>query len=120
MHGLLDYPLYPIRLEAAHAPRRPGGRRGREQPAPFPHRAPLASVLETHGEVTIVIGGVRVPPGDWIVGDRDGVVVVAAPGERVDELLAEAEQKAATGNQIRDSVRQGMLPLDAYERYGTF
>ena len=74
--------------------------------------------LEAHGEVTIVIGGVRVAPGDWIVGDRDGVVVV--PGERVYELLAEAEQKVTTESQIRASVRQGMLPLDAYQRYGTF
>jgi hypothetical protein len=41
----------------------------------------------------IGIGGVRVAPRDWI--DRDGVVVV--PGERVDEVLAEAEQKVATG-----------------------
>ena len=60
----------------------------------------------------------HVAPGDWIVGDRDGVVVV--PGEGVDELLAEAEAKVATENEIRDSVRQGLLPLDAYERYGTF
>ncbi|MBV8219990.1 MAG: RraA family protein [Solirubrobacterales bacterium] len=74
--------------------------------------------LLDHGDVTIVIGGVRVAPGDWIVGDRDGVVVV--PGEGVDELLSEAEAKVATENEIRDSVRQGLLPLDAYERYGTF
>jgi hypothetical protein len=26
----------------------------------------------------------------------------------------------ATENEIRDSVRDGMLPLDAYERHGTF
>ena len=74
--------------------------------------------LMAHGDVTIVIGGVRVVRGDWIVGDRDGVVVV--PGEHVEEVLAAAEAKVATESQIRDSVRQGMLPLDAYERYGTF
>src|SRR3954449_1898299 len=71
-----------------------------------------------HGDVTIVVGGVRVAPGDWIVGDRDGVVVV--PGERVEDVLAEAEEKVATENQIREAVRQGTLPLDAYERHGTF
>ena len=71
-----------------------------------------------HGDVTIVIGGVRVAPGDWIVGDLDGLVVV--PGERLEEILAEAEGKVATENEIRDSVRGGMLPLEAYERYGTF
>jgi 4-hydroxy-4-methyl-2-oxoglutarate aldolase len=74
--------------------------------------------LLAHGDVTIVIGGVRVAPGDWIVGDRDGVVVV--PGERVEDVLGEAEGKVATENEIREAVRRGTLPLDAYERHGTF
>ncbi|HKE81272.1 MAG TPA: RraA family protein [Solirubrobacteraceae bacterium] len=74
--------------------------------------------LLDHGDVTIVVGGVRVGPGDWIAGDRDGLVVV--PGDRVEDILAEAEAKVATENDIRDSVRAGALPLDAYEQYGTF
>jgi regulator of RNase E activity RraA len=74
--------------------------------------------LLAHGDVTILVGGVRVAPGDWIVGDRDGLVIV--PGERVQETLAEAEGKVATENEIRDSVRAGTLPLEAYERFGTF
>jgi 4-hydroxy-4-methyl-2-oxoglutarate aldolase len=74
--------------------------------------------LLAHGEVTIVVGGVRVSPGDWIVGDRDGIVIV--PGEKVQEILREAEEKVATENEIRESVRRGTLPLEAYERYGTF
>jgi regulator of RNase E activity RraA len=71
-----------------------------------------------HGDVTIVIGGVRIALGDWIVADVDGIVVV--PGEHVREVLAEAEAKVSTENEIRDAVRAGMLPLDAYERFGTF
>jgi 4-hydroxy-4-methyl-2-oxoglutarate aldolase len=71
-----------------------------------------------HGEVTIVVGGVRVSPGDWISGDRDGLVII--PGDRVEAILAEAEGKVATESEIRSSVRNGMLPLEAYERYGTF
>ncbi len=74
--------------------------------------------LQAHGEVTIVVGGVRVSPGDWIVGDRDGLVVV--PGERLPEILEEAEDKVATESEIREAVRDGALPLQAYERYGTF
>jgi 4-hydroxy-4-methyl-2-oxoglutarate aldolase len=74
--------------------------------------------LLAHGDVAIVVGGVRVAPGDWIVGDRDGLVIV--PGGEVREVLAEAEDKIATENEIRDAVRDGTLPLDAYERYGTF
>jgi 4-hydroxy-4-methyl-2-oxoglutarate aldolase len=64
------------------------------------------------------VGGVRVAPGDWIVGDRDGVVVV--PAELVEQALSEAEAKIATEDEIRDAVRGGTLPLAAYERFGTF
>lgn len=74
--------------------------------------------LLAHGDVTIVVGGVRVAPGDWIAGDRDGLVIV--PGGEIREVLAEAEAKVSTENEIRDAVRGGTLPLDAYERYGTF
>jgi 4-hydroxy-4-methyl-2-oxoglutarate aldolase len=74
--------------------------------------------LLAHGDVTIVIGGVPVSPGDWIVGDHDGVVVV--PGDDVHQILREAEEKVATENEIRDAVRGGTLPLEAYERFGTF
>jgi regulator of RNase E activity RraA len=66
----------------------------------------------------IEIGGVRIEPGDWIVGDADGVVSV--PAAIAEEVLAEAEAKAATESEIRVAVRDGMLPLEAYERYGTF
>ena len=39
--------------------------------------------------------------------DRDGLVVV--PGETVDEILGEAEEKVATESEIRESVRGGAL-----------
>jgi 4-hydroxy-4-methyl-2-oxoglutarate aldolase len=69
-------------------------------------------------QVAVTIGRVRIEPGDWVVGDDDGVVVV--PRGIAADVLAEAEEKAATESEIRAAVRDGMLPLDAYERYGTF
>jgi 4-hydroxy-4-methyl-2-oxoglutarate aldolase len=66
----------------------------------------------------IEIGGVRIEPGDWIVADADGVVSV--PAAIAGDVLAEAEAKAATESEIRVAVREGMLPLEAYERFGTF
>jgi 4-hydroxy-4-methyl-2-oxoglutarate aldolase len=69
-------------------------------------------------QVPVTIGPVRIEPGDWIVGDDDGVVVV--PHAIAEDVLVEAERKAATESEIRAAVREGMLPLDAYERYGTF
>ena len=69
-------------------------------------------------QVPVTIGRVRIEPGDWVVGDDDGVVVV--PGGIAEGVLAEAEEKAATESEIRAAVRDGVLPLEAYERYGTF
>ncbi len=69
-------------------------------------------------QVSITIGDVRIEPGDWIVGDDDGVVVV--PLGIAESVLGEAERKAATESEIRVAVREGMLPLEAYERFGTF
>jgi 4-hydroxy-4-methyl-2-oxoglutarate aldolase len=69
-------------------------------------------------QVPVSIGRVRIEPGDWVVGDDDGVVVV--PQAIAEGVLAEAEQKAATESEIRVAVREGVPPLEAYERFGTF
>jgi regulator of RNase E activity RraA len=72
----------------------------------------------TATQVPITIGTVRIEPEDWVVGDEDGVVVV--PGALAAEVLVAAETKVGTENAIRDAVRDGMSPLEAYERFGTF
>jgi 4-hydroxy-4-methyl-2-oxoglutarate aldolase len=74
--------------------------------------------LVGHGDVDLEIGGVRIARGDWIVADRDGIVVI--PAGVAEEVIAAAEEKASTENEIRAAVRAGTTPLDAYEQYGTF
>ena len=74
-------------------------------------------LLERHGH-EVVIGGVRVATGDWVVGDSDGIVVV--PAASAEEVLAAAEGVVGTENEIRAAVRAGVAPLDAYRRYGKF
>ncbi len=69
-------------------------------------------------QVPITVGTVQIEPGDWVVGDDDGVVVV--PHAVAESVLEEAEEKAATESEIRAAVRDGASPLEAYERYGTF
>jgi regulator of RNase E activity RraA len=69
-------------------------------------------------QVPVTIGRVTIEPGDWVVADDDGVVVV--PAGIAEAVLAEAEEKAATESEIRVAVREGMPPLEAYERFGTF
>jgi 4-hydroxy-4-methyl-2-oxoglutarate aldolase len=68
--------------------------------------------------VSVTIGDVRVAPGDYLVADHDGIVVV--PSEVLDGVLADAEAVVATESEIRHAVRDGVLPLDAYDRFGTF
>ncbi|HEU4488118.1 MAG TPA: RraA family protein, partial [Actinomycetota bacterium] len=69
-------------------------------------------------ETTITIGGVQIGPGDYVVADRDGIVIV--PAELRDEVLAEAEALVATESEVRAAVLEGALPLEAYERFGAF
>ena len=85
------------------------------------HVTPEDSTFRWELEATqepISVGQVTIEPGDWVVGDEDGVVVV--PSAIAESVLAEAEEKAATESEIRAAVRDGMSPLEAYERYGTF
>jgi 4-hydroxy-4-methyl-2-oxoglutarate aldolase len=44
-------------------------------------------------DVPILCGGVRVAPGDWVVGDADGVVVV--PNDQIPAVLAAAAAREA-------------------------
>lgn len=58
----------------------------------------------------VVCGGVEVRPGDWIVGDRDGVVAI--PRERVRATLDAARQRVAKETKLMAHLAQGELTLD--------
>ena len=64
----------------------------------------------------VTIGGVRVEPGDVVVGDLDGVVAV--PKALAVPVLLECEGLTRAENRVRDAVRTGMGPLAAYEKFG--
>lgn len=68
---------------------------------------PNAGGAEYLGEinVTVCCGGQVVRPGDWIVGDHDGVVVV--PAERWDEVLVTAKRIVDAEKIIEREVRKG-------------
>jgi regulator of RNase E activity RraA len=68
--------------------------------------------------VPIQIGGTAVRPGDFVVGDRDGVLVI--PVEIAEEVITKAEEVIRTENHVRNAILEGMLPLDAYEKFGRF
>jgi 2-keto-4-pentenoate hydratase/2-oxohepta-3-ene-1,7-dioic acid hydratase in catechol pathway/regulator of RNase E activity RraA len=73
-------------------------------------------------DVTIACGGTVVEPGDVVVGDGDGVIVI--PPGLVDEVLDEAERTEAEEAWIADRVAagesvDGLFPMDSTwrERY---
>jgi regulator of RNase E activity RraA len=55
--------------------------------------------------VTIQVAGVRVEPGDWLVGDGDGVVAI--PAARAGEVLRVAREIAEAEDRIRAAVLAG-------------
>lgn len=65
--------------------------------------------------VTISIGRTQVKPGDIMVGDDTGVVVV--PHERAEEALRLAVEIDATETRIEEAVRNGASLQQAREKY---
>lgn len=61
--------------------------------------------------IPIDLGGVTVSPGDWIVADGDGAVVIA-PGE-VEGVLARAEEAVRLEELMLERVRAGASVMDA-------
>ena len=61
-------------------------------------------------DVPVEIGGVRIAPGDVVILDGDGVVVV--PEVRRAEVLAAAEARAATERDLMPRLEAGELTLD--------
>jgi len=68
--------------------------------------------------VPITIGDVSIDPGDFVLGDRDGVIII--PREIATEVIVAAEEVVHTENLVRKSILEGTLPLDAYNKYGRF
>lgn len=68
--------------------------------------------------VPIAVGGVAIEPGDFVLGDRDGVLII--PRRVAEEVITKAEEVVHTENLVRKAILEGVLPLDAYNRYGRF
>lgn len=69
-------------------------------------------------QVEIRIGTVVIAPGDYLVGDRDGVIRV--PQRRAEEISAAAHSAMAAENLVRSAILQGLDPQQAYLRHGKF
>jgi 4-hydroxy-4-methyl-2-oxoglutarate aldolase len=66
----------------------------------------------------ITIGGVSIRTGDYLLGDRDGVVVI--PQAIAQEVVARTEAVVATESDMRRALLAGMDPVEAYNTFGKF
>ena len=67
-------------------------------------------------DVAVEVGGVVVNPGDYIVGDEDGIVVI--PAEHVEEIIAFAEEAEATEAEMAAYISEAGSIRAAVKKFG--
>src|SRR5207342_1716683 len=74
-------------------------------------------IPDRYGE-PVTIGSVTISTGDYLLGDRDGVVII--PRELAEEVIAKTEDVVATETDMRRALVGGMDPVAAYNQFGKF
>lgn len=64
----------------------------------------------------VTIGDVTVHPGDLVIADFDGILVV--PAAHILAVLQRAEEIVGIEGLVRDDMRRGMSPLEGLEKHG--
>lgn len=98
-------------------------RRVRESGFPVFSRGAHPSDMLYHREIVavnepVVCGGVDVAPGDLVIADADGAVVV--PRAHIADVLREAARKAGLETQVREALRDGASASQAFGQFGVF
>lgn len=66
--------------------------------------------------VPLLFGDVWINPGDLVIGDVDGVIVVPLKHEA--EVIIQSLAKVRTESVVRTQLTKGMLASEAFSRYG--
>ncbi len=74
-------------------------------------------IPDRYGE-PVTIGTVTIATGDYVLGDRDGVVVI--PRALAEDVVTRTEEVVATESDMRRALIGGMDPIEAYDKYGKF
>jgi regulator of RNase E activity RraA len=69
-------------------------------------------------EGEIRIGDVTISQGDYLVGDRDGLIRI--PRAITGEVIGKAEAAISTENKVRTAILAGVDPQQAYLQFGKF
>jgi regulator of RNase E activity RraA len=83
------------------------------------HRTPKDSAgrqMVDAFDVPIEMGGVTVNPGDLVMIDADGMVVI--PSSKAEETIQKALEKVEKEDITRDELRKGRLLREVYDEYG--
>ncbi|MCC6854992.1 MAG: RraA family protein [Microbacteriaceae bacterium] len=73
-----------------------------------------AAVLDFR--IPIEVSGVAIAPGDLVVGDMDGVLIV--PSDIEFEVVEAALEKVSAEKEVRRAIEQGVSVTDAFGMYG--
>jgi regulator of RNase E activity RraA len=66
----------------------------------------------------IQIGEVTIHSGDYVLADRDGIVII--PGAMAADVVRETEEVLRKENLVRKAILQGVDPVQAYLQFGKF
>lgn len=69
-------------------------------------------------EKPITIGEVTILTGDYVLADRDGIVII--PQQIAEDVVTKTEEVLQTESLIRKAILQGVDPQEAYLKYGKF
>lgn len=85
------------------------------------YHSPLTAVYRydiTDFAVPIRVGGVRVAPGDFILGDVDGLLII--PQAAIDDVIERAASVREREDIVRAALDQGGSIRELFERYRVF
>src|SRR5207237_8874635 len=96
-------------------------RAGRDVVLPVSARAAVpmmarGRVMEESFNREIEFAGVQVHPGELVIADGSGIVII--PRAKEEEVVREAEAVTATEARMAEGIREGMSVLEVLERLG--
>lgn len=74
-------------------------------------------IPKSYGE-PIKIGSVTINSGDYVLADRDGIVIIPLGISEV--VIDRTEEMMQSENLVRKAILQGVDPVEAYLKYGKF
>ena len=67
-------------------------------------------------DMTVTVAGVAISPGDWILGDADGVVVI--PADKAEQVIRAALDKITAEDTTRSELEAGESLRAVFARHG--